>query len=246
MRLRDSGADTVGMDIKRSEFTDVVGSVSDRAIVTAAIEGVDSVLHAATLHKPHLVTHSKHDFIDTNITGTLVLLEQAVRAGIRSFVFTSSTSAFGDALRPLDRGPAVWITEATHAIPKNIYGITKIAAESLCELFHRMHGIGCIVLRTSRFFPDEDDDAEVRGRYADANVKANEFLFRRVDLHDVVTAHISAMERAASIGFDRLVVSSTTPFARRDAVALRADSTADLLRSLSPAAFTSSISLFRM
>ena len=117
----------------------------------------------------------------------------------------------------------MWVTEEVHSIPKNIYGITKIAAESLCELFHRKHGLKCIALRTSRFFPDEDDSAEMRGLYSDANIKANEFLFRRADLHDVVTAHISALQRVNSLGFVRLLVSATTPFKRRDAAELRTD-----------------------
>jgi nucleoside-diphosphate-sugar epimerase len=221
--LRSAGVETVGLDLKDSEFTDIVGAISDRTIVASAIRGVDSVIHTATLHKPHIVTHSKQDFIDTNITGTLVLLEHAAQAGTASFVFTSSTSVFGHSLRPADCGPAVWVSEDLQAMPRNIYGITKVAAENLCELFHRSRGLNCIVLRTSRFFPDEDDDVGVRNRYRDANVKANEFLFRRVDLHDVVSAHVSAMERAASIGFDRVIVSATTPFTRGDTFELRTD-----------------------
>lgn len=219
--LRKAGANTVGLDIKPSKFTDIVGSISDYTTVAAAIERVDCIIHTATLHKPHMVTHTKRDFIDTNITGTLMLLEQAVQARIRSFVFTSSTSAFGHALTPTERGPAVWVTEEIHAVPKNIYGITKIAAENLCELFHRKHNVSCIVLRTSRFFPDEDDDAKVREQYEDANVKANEILFRRADLFDVASAHLAAMEHAPSLGFHRLIVSATTPFQREDASDLR-------------------------
>ena len=221
--LRHASMEVVGMDIKKSEFTNIVGSVSDRAAVADALAGVGSIIHTATLHKPHIVTHSTQDFVDTNITGTLVLLEKAVEAGIRSFVFTSSTSAFGHALRPANDGPAVWVTEDVHAIPKNIYGITKVAAENLCELFHRRHGVNCIALRTSRFFPDEDDSAEIRSQYADTNAKANEFLFRRVDLQDTVSAHVLAMERASSVGFARLIVSATTPFQPHDVADLWAD-----------------------
>ena len=224
--LREAGAHTVGLDIKDSEFTDIVGSVTDRATVARAVDSVESVFHTATLHKPHMVTHSKQEFIDTNVTGTLVLLERSAEAGVDSFVFTSSTSAFGHALRPAEAAPAVWVTEELHAIPKNIYGVTKVAAENLCALFHDKHGVNCIALRTSRFFPDEDDSADVRSRYSDENVKANEFLFRRADLHDVVTAHISAMQRAKALGFVRLIVSATTPFQRQDAAELRVNARA--------------------
>jgi nucleoside-diphosphate-sugar epimerase len=76
----------------------------------------------------------------------------------------------------------VWVNEEVVPIPKNIYGVTKTAAENLCELFRRNHGLPCLILKTSRFFPEEDDDEQTRRSYEDANVKANEFLYRRVDL----------------------------------------------------------------
>ena len=103
--------------------------------------GVHTVLHAATLHKPHVATHSRQEFVDTNITGTLNLLEEAVAAGVQAFVFTSTTSVFGDALIPPAGAPAAWITEDVTPVPKNIYGVTKAAAEDLCQLFHRNHGL---------------------------------------------------------------------------------------------------------
>jgi UDP-glucose 4-epimerase len=101
--------------------------------------------------------------------------------------------------------------------------LSKVAAESLCELVHRTDGLPCVVLRTSRFFPEADDRPEIRQGYADANVKVNELLYRRVDLEDVVSAHLRALERAAAIGFGRYVVSATTPFTPADLRALRAD-----------------------
>ena len=137
-------------------------------------------------------------------------LEEAASQGVHSFVFTSTTSAFGAALTPPAGAPAAWITEDITPVPKNIYGATKTAAEGLCELFHRDHGLACIVLRTSRFFPEEDDCAAIRQAYADDNVKANEYLYRRVDLEDVVSAHLLALARAPSIGFGRYIIGATT------------------------------------
>jgi nucleoside-diphosphate-sugar epimerase len=187
------------------------------------MRGVQVVLHAATLHKPHVATHSRQDFVDTNITGTLNLLEAAVSGGVRSFVYTSTTSVFGDALVPPPGAPAAWITEEVTPAPKNIYGVTKTAAEDLCQLFHRNQGLPCIVLRTSRFFPEEDDNDEVREAFSDENVKANEYLYRRVDVDDVVSAHLLAVERAPDLGFRKYIVSATTPFRRGDLERLRVD-----------------------
>jgi nucleoside-diphosphate-sugar epimerase len=90
-------------------------------------------------------------------------------------------------------------------------------------LFHRNHRLACLVLRTSRFFPEEDDDATVRQNYADDNIKANEYLYRRVDLEDVVSAHLLAAERAPSLGFRKFIISATTPFTPSDLPQLRTD-----------------------
>lgn len=222
--------EVVSVDIAPSPFTTVVGSIADRAIVARCMKGVDAVLHAATLHKPHVDSHSRQAFVDTNITGTLNLLEEAIANQVRSFVFTSTTSTFGDALTPPRGSPAAWITEEVTPIPKNIYGVTKVASENLCQLFHRNHQLPCLILRTSRFFPEEDDVPEKRTAFADANLKANEFLYRRVDVADVVSAHLLAMEKAVSLGFGRFIITATTPFTKGDLADLGVDAPAVLKR----------------
>jgi UDP-glucose 4-epimerase len=219
--LQNTNHEVVGLDIVASDFTSKVGSIADRSHVKRCMKGMDAVLHTASLHKPHVITHGRQDFIDTNITGTLNLLEAAASAGVESFVFTSTTSAFGGALTRPAGEPAVWVTEHVTPVPKNIYGVTKTAAEDLCELFHRDHGVACLVLRTSRFFPEEDDCEATRQAYEDDNVKANEYLYRRVDLEDVVSAHLLALERAPSIGFGRYIISATSPFLPEDLLDLR-------------------------
>jgi UDP-glucose 4-epimerase len=227
--LRGSNHEVVSLDIKPSLFTTAAGSITDRELVRDCMKDVQVVYHACTLHKPHIVTHSVQDFVDTNVSGTLILLEEAVAAGVRSFVFTSTTSVFGDALRPPEGAPAAWVTEELNPIPRNIYGVTKLAAENLCQLFHRNHGLNCIILRTSRFFPEEDDDQEKRVAYDGENSKTNEFLFRRVDLEDVVSAHVLASEKASKIGFGKYIVSATTPFLAEDLAELRSNAPGVLL-----------------
>jgi UDP-glucose 4-epimerase len=219
--LRGSGHDVVGLDLLDSPYTDVTTSVTDRTAVRAAMGGADAVLHTATLHKPHVASHPRQAFVDTNVTGTLVLLEEAVAAGVGAFVHTSTTSTFGRALTPGEGAPAAWITEDVVPRPRNIYGATKVAAEDRCELVARDLGLPCLILRTSRFFPEQDDSEQVRRGYADANIKVNELLYRRIDLSDVVGAHVAALAAASRIGFGRYVVSATTPFATGDLDELR-------------------------
>jgi UDP-glucose 4-epimerase len=230
--LRAANREVIGLDMVASEFTNEVGSMVDRNFVRRRMPGVDAVLHTATLHKPHLITHSRQTFVDTNVTGTLNLLEEAALAGVRSFVFTSTTSAFGSALTPPQGSPAAWVTEDVTPVPRNIYGVTKTAAEDLCELFHRKLRLNCLILRTSRFFPEEDDRKETREAYDDGNIKANELLYRRVDLEDVVSAHLLAIEKAPLLGFGRYIVSATTPFTRDDLAELRTNAPAVLKRRI--------------
>jgi UDP-glucose 4-epimerase len=221
--LRQLSYEVVGVDLVESPFTTWVGSITDRVLVRRCMQGVQAVFHTATLHKPHVATHARQAFVDTNITGTLNLLEEAAETGVESFVFTSTTSVFGDALIPPIGAPAAWVTEEIVPVPKNIYGVTKAAAEDLCHLFHRNQSLSCIILRTSRFFPEPDDNKTAREAFQDENLKVNEYLFRRVDLEDVVSAHLAAVEQAPEIGFSRYIISATTPFASRELAELRMD-----------------------
>jgi nucleoside-diphosphate-sugar epimerase len=221
--LSEQQHEVVGLDILSSPYTAVVGSIADRTTVHRCMAGVDAVVHTATLHKPHVGSHRRTDFVQTNIAGTLNLLEEAVSANVGRFVFTSTTSAFGRSLTPDDGEPAAWITEDVIPVPRNIYGVTKRAAEDLCELISRDYGLPCLILRTSRFFPEPDDDQGRRSAYDDLNLKVNELLHRRVDLEDVVGAHLLALQRAPMLGFGRYVISATTPFTRNDLTAIRTD-----------------------
>jgi UDP-glucose 4-epimerase len=232
-KLKEMGHDAVGIDILPSLTTQMVGSISDRSFVKESMKGVEVVFHTATLHKPHVSTHNRQQFVDTNITGTLNLLEESVLGNISSFIYTSTTSTFGDALVPPKGKPAAWIDEDVLPIPKNIYGVTKMAAEDLCQLFYRNEKLPCLILKTSRFFPEADDQQMITEIYEDGNVKANEFLYRRVEISDVVSAHLLAMEKAPAIGFNKYIISATTPFTKKDLSTLHVDAPS-VLRHLYP------------
>src|SRR3954466_2961355 len=130
--LRDRGDHVVGLDVLDSPWTTVTASITGRAAVREALTGVDHVLHTATLHKPHVGSHTRQDFLDVNVSGTLTVLELDDEAGVRSVVFTSSTSAFGRPLSPAPGRPAVSITEDVAPQVRNIYGVRKVADDDLC------------------------------------------------------------------------------------------------------------------
>ncbi len=116
--VRETDHQAVGADLLNSKFTNLVGSIVDRDFVKQCVNGVDAIIHTATLHKPHIASHTRQDFVDTNITGTLNLLEEAVAVGVQCFIFTSTTSVFGAALVPPEGAPAAWMTEKVQPIPK--------------------------------------------------------------------------------------------------------------------------------
>jgi UDP-glucose 4-epimerase len=115
--LRSAKYEVAGLDVLESPFTTHIGSIADRSCIRQSMSGVKIVFHAATLHKPHVVTHRAQEFVDANITGTLNLLEEAVNSGVESFIFTSTTSVFGDALIGSSGAGATWATESSHPDP---------------------------------------------------------------------------------------------------------------------------------
>ncbi len=80
--------------------------------------------------------------------------------------------------------------------------MTKLAAEGLCRLHHIEHGLNCVILRTGRFFPEDDDThRDLTG----PNLKANEFLNRRLTVEDAAEAHLAAPGQAPEIGCDTFI-----------------------------------------
>ncbi|MBO9622591.1 MAG: NAD(P)-dependent oxidoreductase [Sphingomonas sp.] len=229
--LRNRGDTVVGLDVAPGADTQLIGSVADRALVDRIFgeHGIEAVVHAGALHKPDIARYSAQAFVDVNVTGTLNLLEAARAAGNDRFVFTSTTSLMiSQAIRDEHAGEAVWLDEASAPIePRNIYGVTKLAAEQLCRLAWAESGMGCVVLRTSRFFPEEDDTHRA---LSGENMKANELLHRRLTVEDAARAHVAALDRVPEIGFGTFIVSAPTPFAREDCVELKRDAASVIAR----------------
>ncbi|WP_010542604.1 NAD-dependent epimerase/dehydratase family protein [Sphingomonas elodea] len=235
--LRRAGHQVIGLDVAPGADTQVLGSVADRALVDRvfAEHGIEAVIHAGGLHKPDIVRYPAQTFIDVNVTGTLNLLECAAAAGHDRFVFTSTTSLMiSQAIRDEGGDSAVWLDETSGPLaPRNIYGVTKLAAEGLCRIAHAEHGLATVVLRTSRFFPEDDD---THATPSGENLKANELLHRRLTVEDAARAHLRALERAPAIGHGVFVVSAPTPFSPADAAALKADAPGVIARLFPDAA----------
>jgi len=233
-RLREAGHDVTGLDVAPGADTQVIGTVADKAFVDRVFgeRGIETVIHSGALHKPDIARYPAQAFVDVNVTGTLNLLEAAVAAKHDRFVFTSTTSLMiSDQIRRGKSGgaqAAAWLDEEFGPLaPRNIYGVTKLAAEELCRLYAHDLGLDVMVLRTGRFFPEDDD---THSEPSGPNLKANEFLNRRLTVEDAAEAHLVALEKAPGLGFQRFILSAPPPFERTDAEGLMAEAAEAIAR----------------
>jgi UDP-glucose 4-epimerase len=230
--LAENGHQVTGLDVVPGAYTQVIGTVADRDLIdrTMGEHGIEAIIHGGALHKPDIVRYPRQAFVDVNVTGTLNLIEAAVAAGNDRFLFTSTTSLMvrADVRAGAGETGAWWMDENFGPIePRNIYGITKLAAEQACKLVHRDQGINVAILRTGRFFPEDDDTHAVP---SGPNLKANELLNRRLTVEDAAAAHLAALEAAAQIGCDTFILSAPPPFAREEAEELARDARAVIAR----------------
>lgn len=230
-RLRFVGHEVFGLDAAPGPATNLIATIADRVVVDRVFADYrpEAVVHAAALHKPDIARYPAQAFIDTNITGTQNLLEASVAHSVSRFIFTSTTSLMiSDAIRAGEGDGAIWIDESLAPLtPRNIYGVTKHAAEQLCRLIHAQHGLPVLVLRTGRFFPEDDDTHRA---LSGENMKANELLHRRLTVEDAAEAHLVALEKAPELGFDVFILSAPTPLSPNDRVALKHDAPAVIAR----------------
>jgi len=195
--------DAVGLDVRPGPHTTVVADLRDERAVRSAVAGAAAVVHTASLHAPHVPRHTKREFVDVNVAGTQTVLDAAAWAGVSHVVYSSTTSVYGHALEP--RGDAaVWVDEALTPEPRDIYDVTKLAAEELCGLLTSETGISTSCLRVSRF------------SFEDRPVLAVPYcLHRAVNVTDAARAHVLALS-GPNRGHRLLNVSGASPFRRED------------------------------
>ena len=203
-----------GVDLKPGPLTTELADIEDTARLAALLPGMDAVVHTAALHVPDLASRSAADFRAVNVDATRRLLAAAGEAGVRRFVYTSTTSLYGDAMLP-ESGEAVWVTESLAPRPRDAYDETKLAAEAACADAARA-GLPCVALRMSRCFPEEP------------RLMAAYRLHRGVDAEDVAQAHELALTPGLA-GFAVFNVSAPTPFVEADCRRLFEDAAAVIL-----------------
>lgn len=204
-RFLSHKVETVGVDHRPGPFTHVLLDIRDKEKIFEIVRGAEAVIHCAALLTPHLGLYSESEFWHVNVRGTENLLEACLKHNVKRFVFTSTTSVYGDALE--DPEKAVWVTEELVPSPRDIYDETKLAAENLC-LAASKHGLSAISLRMSRCFPERED------------LMAIYRLYRGVDETDVALAHALALFLPMQ-GYEVFNISCQPPFSAIDVEALK-------------------------
>jgi UDP-N-acetylglucosamine/UDP-N-acetyl-alpha-D-glucosaminouronate 4-epimerase len=118
--------------------------------VAKAMRGVDCVIHHAALASVPLSVERPLDVHAACATGTLILLEEARRAGVRRVVYAASSSAYGNQPTPVKR-------ETDMPSPLSPYAAAKLAGELYCQAFTATHGLETVALRYFNIFGPRQD-----------------------------------------------------------------------------------------
>ncbi|EGR1765288.1 NAD(P)-dependent oxidoreductase [Vibrio parahaemolyticus] len=205
--------DVIGFDKTPCSTADYIGDIRDSALLNEALENIDVIIHTAALHAPHVGFVPDSEFQSINVDATEKLALAGVKAGVKHFIFTSTTALYGYASTP--KGVTGWVNEQIIPQPKSIYHKSKIAAENKLKEISNLFNLPVTVLQMSRCFPEP------------ADLMAVFRLTRGIDARDVANAHLCAVEKRLS-GFNRFIISGATHFNPVDCEALYNDASSVL------------------
>ncbi|MFH1010321.1 MAG: GDP-mannose 4,6-dehydratase [bacterium] len=175
--LLESGHSVVGLDnfdpyypraekeknlrqgMKNAKFSLVEGDIRDAELVSTIFRknSLSSVVHLAARAGVRASLLEPEEFLDVNIRGTAVLLEAARKAGVRDFIFASSSSVYGD------RSEVPFRESDRTDHPLSPYGASKKAGEALCYTYHHLYGLSIACLRFFTVYgPRQRPDLAIR------------------------------------------------------------------------------------
>jgi nucleoside-diphosphate-sugar epimerase len=196
--FRNRNIESLGVDLTAADTTDKQVDIRDEQQLNKLFDGVSHVIHTAALHGKHTdLNVPREEFVNTNILGTLNLLNLSVQHNVDRFIYTSTTSIYGGAM--VSEKQAIWVDELLIPEPRDIYDITKQAAEELCKDFHKIEGLKTTVLRVSRFMEESKNNI------------ANYRLYRGLDEQDGAIAHFLAATNNFH-EFEIFNISNKSPF----------------------------------
>lgn len=128
----------------------IEGDIRDFDVCRLACKDVDYVLHQAALPSVGRSVEDPATSNEINVTGTLNLLRAACKAGVKRFVFASSSSVYGDD----DSLPK---KEGREGRPLSPYALSKLTGEHYCRLFFQLYGLSTVCLRYFNIFGPRQD-----------------------------------------------------------------------------------------
>jgi UDP-glucose 4-epimerase len=128
----------------------IEGDISDPAAVAKAVRGVECIFHEAALASVPLSVERPLDSNRACVTGTLNVLDQAQRAGVRRVVYAGSSAAYGDRPNSSKR-------ESDMPMILSPYAAAKLAGELYCQAFYHTHGLETVCLRYFNVFGPRQD-----------------------------------------------------------------------------------------
>lgn len=179
------------------EFESIVGDILDPVVTAKALDGIDAVFHLASSIEAGESVLKPYEYTQNNVLGSIVVLEEMRKKGIKTFIFSSSAAVYGEPLH-------VPIREDDRTMPINPYGMTKLAMEALASSYSYAHGFTCVALRYFNLYgPFEDHQPETHAipRFIDQIVKNEEVTVWGSGEHqrdfvyvtDIVDAHVQAL-----------------------------------------------------
>jgi UDP-glucose 4-epimerase len=138
--FRSGKMENIRQHLKNDGFMLVKGDVRDKRAVRDSMDGVDAVVHLAALIDVEESVNNPFDTHDVNVGGTLNVLEEAVRKGIKRFVYASSTAVYGE-------GNPLPLKEDHPLKPISPYAASKASAEHYCRAFGSCYGLNSAILR---------------------------------------------------------------------------------------------------
>jgi nucleoside-diphosphate-sugar epimerase len=126
------------------------GDIRDEKAVRAAVAGVDYVLHQAALPSVQRSVEAPLESDSVNTHGTLRVLDESRRAGVKRVVFAASSSAYGET-------PTLPKVESMAPDPLSPYAVSKLAGENYCRVFFGNYGLETVALRYFNVFGPRQD-----------------------------------------------------------------------------------------
>lgn len=199
--LSQAGHQLTLLDLKPNrDFETIIADVRNSQAMEHYIANVDVVFHLAALIEAGESVKNPQSFIDSNITGSLNVLEAMRKNNVKTLIFSSTAAVYGEP-------QMVPIIEDSRTLPINPYGVTKLALEGLLSSYVSSYGMTGIALRYFNLYgPEEHHQPEthaiprfIKQVHSGEEVTvwgSGEHQRDYIYIQDIVNAHLKALDLA--------------------------------------------------